>query len=82
MKREFHVRFWEGGGVRFPSATRPGEVGRIVAVTPYINGEMDYEGESPLVSERVLRLPGRPESLTQMLCRPRARTMAPLCDAH
>ena len=24
MKREFHVRFWEGGGVRFPSATRPG----------------------------------------------------------
>jgi RNA-directed DNA polymerase len=22
MRREFHVRFWEGGGVRFPSATR------------------------------------------------------------
>ena len=22
MKREFHVRFWEGGGVQFPSATR------------------------------------------------------------
>ena len=23
MRREFHVRFCEGGGVRFPSATRP-----------------------------------------------------------
>jgi len=22
MRREFHVRFCEGGGVRFPSATR------------------------------------------------------------
>ena len=22
MRRESHVRFWEGGGVRFPSATR------------------------------------------------------------
>ena len=23
MRRESHVRFWEGGGVQFPSATRP-----------------------------------------------------------
>jgi hypothetical protein len=23
MRRESHVRFWESGGVRFPSATRP-----------------------------------------------------------
>ena len=23
MRRESHVRFWEGGGVRLPSATRP-----------------------------------------------------------
>ena len=22
MRRESHVRFWEGGGVQFPSATR------------------------------------------------------------
>ena len=22
MRREFHVRFWEGAGVRFPRATR------------------------------------------------------------
>ena len=22
MRRESHVRIWEGGGVRFPSATR------------------------------------------------------------
>ena len=41
MRREFHVRFCEGGGVRFPSATRP-IVGfehrhelRILAVGPH-----------------------------------------------
>jgi hypothetical protein len=27
MRREFHVRFYEGGGVRFPAATRLGIFG-------------------------------------------------------
>ena len=41
MRREFHVRFCEGGGVRFPSATRPvmvfaceADARRMMAVLP------------------------------------------------
>ena len=33
MRREFHVRFCEGGGVKLPSATRLAEVGKPEGLT-------------------------------------------------
>jgi hypothetical protein len=34
MRRESHVRFCEGGGVRFPSATRLTHRARLLSVIP------------------------------------------------
>ena len=51
MRREFHVRFCEGGGVRFPSATR-----RNVYVQSKRAAERVMEGLVDLYAELKLRV--------------------------
>ncbi|MQA92093.1 MAG: maturase [Gemmatimonas sp.] len=43
MRREFHVRFCEGGGVRFPSATRLVIMARFVGgrITAWVEGTLE-----------------------------------------
>jgi gluconate 2-dehydrogenase alpha chain len=43
MRRESHVRFWEGGGVRLPSATR--------LAVPFIQDELRYYWRHELFQE-------------------------------
>ena len=59
MRRESHVRFCEGGGVRFPSATRQGQCylrlpfpeleGRQLLLTDLMGGEVHYREGRDLV---------------------------------
>ena len=56
MRRELHVRFWEGGGVKFPSATR-----RNIYVRSRRAGERVMR---PAGAEPVLKLCGCPGGIS------------------